>query len=140
MPIEPDIPFAVVPLTIIAGVLSLYCSLCGAMTFFIIGKIDRLTITFAFMFLPLLAFPIFLSSLYSMKTCRNWFSAYFLVYVLVGVINEGHMFRLDHLFTMSGIAAMLAVVVLLNAAYLLIRHSLRGSNEKIPGFINIMTR
>jgi hypothetical protein len=141
MQIEHDIPFAVIPITVIAGVLSLSCTLWGAvMTFFVIGPVDRLTVTFAFMFLPLLAFPIFLSSLYSMKTCRNWFSAYFIVYLLVGVINEGNNFRLVHLFELSGIVVMLAIVTLLNVAYLLIRRALRDSNEEIPGVVNIMTR
>jgi len=111
------------------------------MTFFIIGSVDRLTVTFAFMFLPLLAFPIFLSSLYSMKTCRNWFSVYFTVYFLVVLINEGNKFSLYHLFAIFGIGAMLGIVViLLNAAYLLIRRALRESNEEIPGFVSIMLR
>jgi hypothetical protein len=141
---EPEIPFAVVPLTIIAGLLSLIYSLYGAvMTFFRIGDTSVRgwgdIYAFVFMSLPLLAFPIFLSSLYSMKTCRNWFSAYFIVDFLLGSIMIFKGFRLGLFFTIPRIAVILAVVMI-NAAYLLVRHALRGSNEKIPGFINIMTR
>ena len=68
---EPEIPFAVVPLTIIAGLLSLIYSLYGAvMTFFRIGDTSVHgwgdIYAFVFMSLQLLAFPLFLSSLYSM--------------------------------------------------------------------------
>ena len=74
-----------------------------------------------------------------MKACRNWFTTYFIVDFLFGsfIIFKG--FRLGLFFTIFRIAVILAVV-LLNAAYLLVRHTLRGSNEKIPGLINIMTR
>ena len=86
MPLEPEIPFAVVPLTIIAGLLSLFYSLYGAvMTFFRIGNTSLHgwgdIYALVFMSLPLLAFPIFLSSLFSLKTCRNWFSAYRDIYL-----------------------------------------------------------
>ena len=145
MPPEPEIPLAVVALTIIAGLLSLFYSLCGAaMTFIRIGP-DPVglhigdIIAFVFASLPLLAFPIFLSSLYSMKTCRNWFSAYFIVDLFFGSIVIFKGFRLGLFFTILRIAVILATVML-NAAYLLVKHALRGSNEKIPGFINIMTR
>jgi hypothetical protein len=74
-----------------------------------------------------------------MKTCRNWFSAYFIVDFLLGSIIIFKGFRLGLFFTIFRIAAILAVI-LINAAYLLVRHALRGSNEKIPGLINIMTR
>ena len=141
---EPEIPFAVVPLTIIAGLLSLIYSLYGAvMTFFRIGDTSVHgwgdIYAFVFMSLPLLAFPIFLSSLFSLKTCRNWFSAYFIVDFLLGSVMLFKGFRLGLFFTIFRIAVILAVVML-NAAYLLIRHAFRGSNEKIPGFVNIMTR
>jgi hypothetical protein len=144
MPIESEIPFAVVPLTIIAGLFSLFYSLYGAFaTFFMIGDTTPHSWGDIYggvlMSLPLLAFPIFLSSLYSMKTCRNWFTAYFIVDFLLGSIIIFKGFRLGLFFTIFRIAVILAVV-LLNAAYLLVRHALRGSNEKIPGFINIMNR
>ncbi len=144
MPVEPEIPFAVVPLTIIAGLLSLIYSLYGAaMTFIRIGP-DPVSlhlgdiVVLAFMSLPLLAFPIFLSSLYSMKICRNWFTAYFIVDFLFDLIFYRHMFRLN--FIRIPVITVILAVVMLNAAYLLVRHALRGSKEKIPGFINIMTR
>jgi hypothetical protein len=124
--------------------LSLIYSLYGAaMTLIRIGP-DPVSlhlgdiVALAFMSLPLLAFPIFLSSLYSMKTCRNWFSAYFIVNFLFDLIFYRHVFRLNFI-RIPGIIVILAVVMI-NAAYLLVRHALRGSNEKIPGFINIMTR
>jgi hypothetical protein len=144
MPLEPEIPFAVVPLTIIAGLLSLFYSLYGAvMTFFRIGNTSLHgwgdIYALVFMSLPLLAFPIFLSSLFSLKTCRNWFSAYFIVDLFFGSIVIFKGFRLGLFFTILRIAVILATVML-NAAYLLVKHALRGSNEKIPGFINIMTR
>jgi hypothetical protein len=144
MPIEPKIPFAVIPLTIIAGLFSLFYSLYGAFaTFFVIGDITPHgwgdLYGLVVMDLPLFAFPIFLSSLYSMKTCRNWFSAYFIVDFLLGSVMLFKGFRLGLFFTIFRIAVILAVVML-NAAYLLIRHAFRGSNEKIPGFVNIMTR
>jgi len=144
MPVEPKIPLAVVPLTIIAGLLSLFYSLYGAFFFiFMIG--DPRPHSWGDIYgcvlisLPLLAFPIFLTSLHSMKTCRNWFSAYFIVDFLFGSLIIFKGFRLGLFFTIFRNAVILAVI-LLNAAYLLVRHALRGANEKIPGFINIMTR
>jgi hypothetical protein len=144
MRIEPEIPFAVIPFIFIAGIFSLIYSLYGALSvYFMIGNTRPHgwgdIYGLVFMLLPLFAFPIYLSSLYSIKNCRNWFTAYFVVDLMIGmgIIFEG--FSFHKLFTIPRIAVILATVML-NAAYLLVRHALRGSNEKIPGIITIMRR
>ena len=144
MPVEPKIPVAVVPLTFIAGLLSLLCSLYGAAVIAFGGEDFRYfvrdIVPIIFIHLRLLAFPIFLTSHYSMRTCRNWFSAYFIVDFLFCLIFYRQEFGLNHLYFFVPEIAVFLAVGMLNAAYLLVRHTIRGSNEKIPGFINIMTR
>jgi hypothetical protein len=144
MQIKPEIPFVVVPLTIIAGLLSLFYSLYGAViTFFRIGNTSLHgwgdIYACIYMSLPLLAFPVFLISLYSLKTSCNWFSVYFMVDFLFGSVLIFKGFRLGMFFTIFRIAVILATVML-NAAYYLVRNNLRGPDERIPGLINIMTR
>jgi len=147
MSVKPEIPSAVKPRIIIAGLLSLIYSLFGAFSIFFMIRFFGDSRPHGWgdicgileLYLPLLAFPIFLSSLYSLKTCRNWFTAYFIVDFVSTLIPAVQVSHLSILVTIPKIVITLAVV-LLNAAYLLVRHALRGSNEKIPGLINIMTR
>jgi hypothetical protein len=140
-------PFAVVPLIGIAGVLALIYSLFGLLMCSIPNGDIRLHVRdisgLAFMFLPLLSFPIFLCSLYSMKMCRDYFTAYFIVDFLVSLVSEGlsvaggNKFNFIYLFSIPRIAVILAVV-LLNAAYLLIKNALRGQKDGIPGLLSII--
>lgn len=143
MPLEPEMPSAVVPLTLIAGLFALFYSLFGVLMCSIPNGNFRFSgtglIGYAFMFLPIFSFPIYLGSLYSMKLCRNWFSAYFIVDFLVGLIAGGQKFRFFYFFSVPRIVAILAVV-LLNTAYLLISHALRGHREKIPGLVGIICK
>jgi hypothetical protein len=145
MPIEPKIPFDAKPLIIIAGLLSLFYTVSGALVpFFLMmgdsrprgwNNIEGICTLYS----PLFAFPIFLSSLYSMKICRNCFTAYFIVDFLSTLIPAVQVSHLSILVTIPKLVITIAVV-LLNAAYLQVRDAIRGSNEKIPGLINIMKR
>jgi hypothetical protein len=147
MPLEPKMPSAVVPLTITAGVFALIYSLFGVLMCSIPNGDIRISgkdiLGLAFMFLPLLSFPIFLLSLYSMKMCRNYYSAFFIVDFMVGLVIEGqfvaggYKFDFVYFFSIPRIAVILAVL-LLNVTYLLIKNAYRGKKEEIPGLLSII--